>query len=71
MRTIEAKSRLIHVDNGIGDPARPYSFLVDSFSDLIDAIYALKCIDVNRSIYDNDKLNKIHFWTDGPKHMNH
>lgn len=47
MRVIESKSKLIHIDNGIGDPSRPYSFLVDSFSDLLDAIYALKSIDGN------------------------
>lgn len=45
---IESKSGLTHFDNGPGDPPRPFSFIVESFSDLIDAIYALKTIDGNK-----------------------
>ena len=47
MRVIEKLSNLTHIDNGVGDSVRRYSFVISSFSDLIDAIYALKTIDGN------------------------
>lgn len=50
MNVIEAKTGLKHFDNGSGDPTRPYSFLVESFSDLIDVIYALKTIPGNGKV---------------------
>ncbi len=48
MHVIESKSHLSHFDNGPGDPTRPYSFKVDSFPDLIDAVYLLKTIEGNK-----------------------
>ena len=36
-----------NIDNGPGDPTGPYSFKVDSFSDLINAVFLLKTIDGN------------------------
>ena len=53
MCVIEAKTTLIHIDNGVGDPTRPYSFLIKSMADLIDAVYALKTIDGNRTEQNN------------------
>ena len=47
MRVIESKTDLVHVDNVKGDPTRVYSFIIDSLSDLIDAIVALKSIEGN------------------------
>lgn len=46
---IEAKTGLSHIDNGPGDPTRPFSFIIEVFPDLIDAVYALKTIDGNKS----------------------
>ncbi len=45
---IEQKTNLSHIDNGSGDPTRPYSFIIERFSDLIDVIYALKTIKGNK-----------------------
>ncbi|MCR5602960.1 MAG: hypothetical protein K6G27_04570 [Lachnospiraceae bacterium] len=47
MKVIEAKTGLRHIDNGAGDPTRPYSFIIDEFSDFLDVIYALKQIEGN------------------------
>lgn len=47
MYIVEQKTNLKHVDNGVGDSTRPYSFLISSFSDLIDVVYALKQIEGN------------------------
>jgi len=44
---IESVSKLNHIENGSGDPTRPYSFTISSFSDLIDVIFALKTIETN------------------------
>ena len=49
VRVIESKTELVHRDNVKGDPTRPYSFVIDSLSDLIDAIYALKTISGNKA----------------------
>ena len=49
VRVIESKTELIHRDNVKGDPTRPFSFIVDSLSDLNDAIYALKTIPGNKA----------------------
>lgn len=44
MLKIEQYTDLKHFLNGKGDPTHPYSFLVDSFPDLIDMIYVLRRI---------------------------
>ncbi len=48
MNVIEAKTGLKHIDNGAGDPTRPYSFIIETFSDLIDTIYSLKTVEMVR-----------------------
>ena len=48
MHVIERYTALRHFDNGEGDPTRPFSFFARTFSDLIDAIYALKSIEGNK-----------------------
>ena len=50
MKVIEKYTELKHFDNGKGDPSRPYSFFVYSFSDLVDVVYALKTIEGNKNI---------------------
>ena len=42
MDIIESKTNLTHIDNGRGDPTREYSFIVETFADLIDVVCALK-----------------------------
>lgn len=48
MNVIEQKTDLKHIDNGPGDPTRPYSFIIDNLSDLIDVIFSLKTIEGNK-----------------------
>ncbi len=36
---IESKTNLSHISNRPGDPTREYSFIVDTFADLIDVGY--------------------------------
>ena len=47
MIVIESKTGLKHIDNGSGDSTRPFSFIIKTFSELIDVIYALKTIEDN------------------------
>lgn len=43
--TIEANTKLKSIENGSDAKTRPYSFLISDFSNLIDAVDALKRID--------------------------
>ncbi len=47
MRVIEDSTGLRHVLNGTGDPARPYSFLISTYSGFESCLTALKKIEVN------------------------
>ena len=42
---IEADTGFAHIDNGAGDPTRPYSFIFSECRDLIKAVKALKTIN--------------------------
>ena len=42
---IEADTGFAHIDNGAGDPTRPYSFIFSELRDLIKAVEALKTIN--------------------------
>lgn len=48
MNVIEMNTDLRHIDNGKGDPTRPYSFIFSDLRDLIKAVDALKTIDEDR-----------------------
>lgn len=52
MHVIEANTKLKHIDNGPADPPRPYSFLLDDFSQLEEVVSALLTIEKNRAIGD-------------------
>lgn len=42
MQWIEARTRCKHIDNGIGDPTHPYSFLLNNILELSNVIDAIK-----------------------------
>ncbi len=48
MHVIESKTNLRHIDNGVGDQTREFSFIVESFADLIDVIYVLKRLEIDK-----------------------
>ncbi len=48
MRLIESDTGLRHIPNGRGDPARPYSFIIDTYSDLAACLAALGKVEKNR-----------------------
>ena len=46
MYVVEQKTNLKHIPNGKGDPTRPFSFVIETFSDFLDVVYALKTMQV-------------------------
>ncbi len=47
MNIIEYNTKLKHIDNGVGDPTREYSFLLDNYADFITVLKALEKIEIN------------------------
>ncbi len=47
MEIIEKNTGLKHIDNGAGDPARPYSFLLNKYSEYKKVVNTLKLIEIN------------------------
>lgn len=47
---IEQNTNLKHIGNGKGDNVHPYSFLLNTLPDLIDAIASLRKIELNQKL---------------------